>query len=188
MLVGEKVTRRERLVYALLARRISVIFQPKAWVHEAVSLTWLEQFQAETKALGDRLLGFDGHGAQITQAFRALLDEYDIDSIVTPAYCTDVVSPVDHNIGARLKEIMSSYYHAALAANRDNWCNPPSQGGLQAWERRVFLAVWLARAWQQMQADNPTMFRAAFVHTGFLLAADGSEKHLIDIGVYDYNY
>jgi hypothetical protein len=128
MLVGEKVTRRERLVYALLARRISVIFQPK------------------------------------------------------------VVSPVDHNIGARLKEIMSSYYHAALAANRDNWCNPPSQGGLQAWERRVFLAVWLARAWQQMQADNPTMFRAAFVHTGFLLAADGSEKHLIDIGVYDYNY
>ncbi len=122
-------------------------------------------------AFNHRLLGFDGHGAQMTQAFRTLLNEYDIDSMVTPPHCTDVVSPMDHNIGAMLKQLMSKLYHAALEANRDRWCNPPRQGGLEAWERRVYLAVWLARAWLQLQADHATMFRAAFVHMHWIFSS-----------------
>jgi len=52
----------ERAAYELLSSKIVIIFQPKAWADGAVCLSWLDHFEAETGALGERLLGMDQHG------------------------------------------------------------------------------------------------------------------------------
>ena len=170
LVLGERVTELEREAYTLLSSKIVVFFQPKAWADEAVSLCWLDHFQAETGALGERLLGMDQHGPQRTQTFLALIDTYDIEAVYTPTSCTDIVAPVDHHVRALLKKLIGDRYHAALEANKDEWCNPPSHGGLEAWERRVFIATWIVQAWDIMQLQHANVLRSAFVSTGFLLA------------------
>ena len=68
----------------------------------------------------------------MTQALFALMNTYDIEAVYTPTNCTDVVAPVDHHLGATLKGTIGKLYLAALEANKDQWCNPPGQGGLEA--------------------------------------------------------
>ena len=179
----------ERAAYELLSSKIVIIFQPKAWADGAVCLSWLDHFEAETGALGERLLGMDQHGAQMTRAFLALMNTNNIEAVYTPTNCTDVVAPIDHHVGAALKRIIGKLYHAALEANKDQWCNPPGQGGLEAWERRVFIASWIVQAWDIMQVEYVHLLRSAFVSTGFLLPIDGSENNLIKVpGVSDYDF
>ena len=50
-------------------------------------------------------------------------------------------------MGARLKKYISLFYHLDMEENRTSWCNPPGQGGLEAWERRVLMAKWTCAAW-----------------------------------------
>ena len=50
----------ELKVYAMLKPFICVYFQPKAWCDGFVALEWLDQFQADTAHLGERVLGMDG--------------------------------------------------------------------------------------------------------------------------------
>jgi hypothetical protein len=89
--------------------------------------------------------------------------------VYTPAECTDCVAPVDHHVGARLKKLMSDYYHIALETNYESWSNPPSQGGLEAWERRVCMATWLATAWKTLKHEADFL-KSSFTSTRFLLA------------------
>jgi hypothetical protein len=179
----------ELSAYAALVQQVSVIFQPKAWADEVVCIAWLDQFQNETSSLGDRLLGMDGHGSQMTSIFRDLMRQYLIHPVYTPPNCTDVVAPVDHHVGRKLKGLIEDFYHAAMAINRDAWCNPPGiHGGLEAWERRVLMTCWVARAWAIIQSDYQHLLRSAFITTGFLLAMDGSENNLVKIpGVANYD-
>jgi hypothetical protein len=177
---GEQVKAGERAMYGLLKPFICVYFQPKAWCDGHVARAWLEQFQQETGHLGERMLGMDGHLPQCTQACKDIMAAYDIIPAVSPPGCTDVVSPCDHHVGARIKNIMSHFYHADVREHRAAWCMPPGLGGLSAWQRRAKMALWLAAAWVVIRDDAPFL-RAAFVSTGFLIAQNGSENHLIKI-------
>ena len=146
--------------------------------------TWLDQFETETAHLGERLLGMDRHAPQKTPTFRAQMTT---DNIV-PVYTPWLYRPVDHHVGARLKQIMGLFYHLEVEAHRDSWCMPPGLGGLQAWQRRARMATWLAAAWTMVKDDAP-FFRSAFVSTGFLIALDGSENNMIKLnGVPDYDF
>ena len=91
-------------------------------------------------------------------------------------------------MGARVKTIMGWFYRFELEQNRDAWSRSPRHGGLQAWQRRVKMATWLAAAWDMISSDAPFL-RAAFVSTGFLIALDGTENNMIKIpGVPDYDF
>ena len=136
--------------------------------------------------LGERLLGMDNHGAQQTPRFKEGLTDYDIRPAYTPPNCTDCVSPCDHHVGIKMKNLISAFYKQEFEDNRDEWCDPVR--GLKTWERRVRMATWAAKAWEIVRQDDH-LLRQAFVSTGFLIAKDGSEKHLIKIpGVPDYDF
>ncbi len=94
----------------------------------------------------------------------------------------------DHHVGIRLKNMMQDFYRLEFERNQDAWRLPPSQGGLHAWERRVLLATWLAASWDSLRNEEDFL-RTAFVSTGFLVAKDGSENHLVKAGGVDnYDY
>jgi hypothetical protein len=183
---------------------LMVLFHHKSFIHQftfcvhvhleypsilgPVALSWLDQFERETKHLGERMLGMDQHGPQMMQAFRDKMQEFNIFPVYTPPECTDVVAPVDHHCGARIKTMMGWLYHLELEADRDRWTQPPGEGGLHAWERRVKMAKWLAVTWSMVK-DDSAFFRSAFVSTGFLIALDGSENSLIKVpGFPDYDF
>ena len=134
------------------------------------------------------MLGMDQHGPQMIREFQKKMADSRIFPVYTPAECTDAVAPVDHHVGARIKQIMGWLYNIELEQHRDRWSLPAARGGLHAWERRVKMATWLAVAWSVVRCDS-AFLRKAFISTGFLIAKNGSEDHLIKIpGVSDYDF
>ena len=79
---------------------------------------------------------------------------------------------------------MGTFYLAEMEQNAESW---QMAGELSASRRRVLLTVWLIRAWCIIQG-NASFLRQSFVTTGFLVATDGSEKHLVKVkGVENYD-
>jgi hypothetical protein len=76
-----------------------------------------------------------------------------------------------------MKTMIKEFYNEDLAEHKDQWCND----GLSASLRRTKMAMWAAGAWAIIR-EEADFLRAAFVSTGFLVAQDGSENHLIKIG------
>ena len=184
---GQGMSLDELRGYSRLAGLIVVYFQPKAWADGEIMHDWLDQFQRSTRTQGERLLGMDNHGAQVTQSFRNKMARMGIQPAFTPPDCTDVVAPVDHNVGAALKHVMGKLYHKALESNYDDW----TTNGLPAWKRRVLMAEWTAIAWHVVIKKKTNMLWKAFVSTGFCVAKDGSGNHLIKIVMpdgSDYNF
>ena len=147
-------------------------------------LHWLDQFVEDIASLGQEvLLGMDNHGAQQTQKFRTKLQASNVIPGYTPPDCTDVVSPCDHHVGARLKHLISIFYQHELDENRQAWC---LDDPLVAGDCRMKLATWVAGAWEVLKSEQDFL-RSAFVSTGFLIAQDGSENDLIKVpGVDNY--
>ena len=75
--------------------------------------------------------------------------------LYTPSGYTDCCSPVkvDYIVGETLKKKVSSYYEEDFK-NSSNWRLAPTQGGLQALERLVHMARWLAKAWRVVRQDS----------------------------------
>ena len=149
-------------------------------------LAWLDQFNEDTAAIGQELLlGMDNHGAKQTQAFRAKLQLSNKVAAYTPPDCTDHLSPCDHHVGERLKKMMSVFYKAELDTNRQAWC---CDDPLAAEDRRMKMATWLTGAWSVLRTET-AFIRSAFVSTGFLIAKNGSENHLIKVpGIDHYTF
>ena len=58
---------------------------------------------------------------------------------------------------------------------------------LSADDRRLLLAQWVSVAWESLCRDK-YLIRQSFVQTGFLVARDGSENHLIKMaGIENYD-
>ena len=183
---GLRLSQEELQFYAALDPRIRVYFQPKAWADSQICLAWLEDFAADTAELraeyGEVLLGMDNLSSQQSLPMRSRMAELGIIAAFTPPDCTDLVAPVDHNVGALLKHLMSIFYHETLAANQDDWMN----NSVSASERRMLMAGWLVDSWEILQ-KYPRVLKQAFVRTGFLLAQAGvhesEETHLIEVPV-----
>ena len=45
----------------------------------------------------------------------------------------------------------------------------------------MLIVQWLADAWEDLTTNHKKLIELAFVHTGFLLAKDGSEDHKMSI-------
>jgi hypothetical protein len=154
-------------------------FQPNAWASEKIIIDSLIAFRTATLDLGEVLLGMDGHTSQITPFCRAMMDHLGIRYAITTPNCTDIISPVDRHVGAALKAKIFARYNEALKANKNMWSLPAAQGGLSDPRKRMLLATWSSEAWREMCNENHHLIRQSFVETGFLLAKDGSENHLV---------
>lgn len=64
-----------------------------------------------------------------------------------------------------------------MEENHSEW----NQNGLPAWRLRVLMAEWTALAWHKVLKLKSEFLFKSFVSTGFCVAKDGSENHLIKI-------
>jgi hypothetical protein len=155
---------------------ITIRFNDKAWSDEVTAMEALVDFRKQTLHLGEVLLGMDGHKAQITPFLRAFMDHMGIRYAITTPNCTDLISPVDRHVGKVIKENIKVSYNNAHKTNKRLWVRPESEGGLSAARKRMLVATWTAKAWAEFKRDNQYCIERAFVETGFLLAADGSDR------------
>jgi len=82
-----------------------------------------------------------------------------------------------------MKEAMAVLYEHELERNLEQWEN----GELTAAERRIYIAHWVEPAWDVMKT-MPEFMRESLVSTGWLLAKDGSENHLVKLKKYLKEY
>jgi hypothetical protein len=165
---------------------IKVVWQPKAWVDTTIFRDIIDDFGESTFALreefGEVMLAMDRLGAQTCPENQQALDDLNVYQVLTPANCTDVTAPIDHHVGAGIKARMRVLY--------EHWVEGWERAGepkVSASERRLLLARWVSVAWESLQTNAESLIRQSFVETGFLLARDGSENHLIKMaGVEDY--
>ena len=105
----------------------------------------------------------------------------------TPSLLQDVVAPVDHHVGAHIKSVISKFFHEEMELHQKEW----EDQNLPAGQRRMLMAAWTVIAWEHTKHQT-NLLRQSFVSTGFLLAKDGSEDHLIKMSglpehhVYSY--
>ena len=82
---------------------------------------------------------------------------------------------------------MARSYRAAVEDNPDIWiasCAADVLDDVQstrAKARRMLMAQWLSEAWTDLTTNHPNMIDSAFIKTGFKVAKNGSEDHLIEI-------
>ena len=103
----------------------------------------------------------DQHGSQLVSEFLEGMTEKKIYGVYTPVNCTDVVAPIDHHVGARMKNIIKKLYVRDFAANLDQWSYH-----LSASQRRVYIANWVGEAWDELKTDAD-FFLSVFQSTGF---------------------
>ena len=58
------------------------------------------------------------------------MKEFNIIPVFTPANCTDYISPVDHHIGATIKQLVAAKYEDAFDKDEDAWLLA-EEGGLR---------------------------------------------------------
>jgi hypothetical protein len=162
---------------------VSVYWQANAWADEPTMndwlLDWIEELIADGRG-GEYLLGMDHHGAQQTLKFRKKMKALNTVPFYTPPHCTDCVSVVDHNIGGFIKSQLRKYFQRDFATNYDAWVYNTATA-LTASARRVWMAKWIAEACEALRQRADTLIIPAFVHCGWLLAADGSEDNKIQL-------
>ena len=73
-----------------------------------------------------------------------------------------------------MKSYMAIFFHEEMELHQSEW----EEKTLPASNRRMLMAWWTVLAWQKLKT-KVHLLRQAFVSTGFLLAADGSEDNLI---------
>ena len=167
---------------------LKVYWQKKAWADTPLMLEWLEMFNESTQHIhekyGFRILGTDQHGPRMTKLFTDRCAELGIVLVYGPASCTDVVAPVDHHVGVRLKEIIGRQYTSHLEANREKWTlNEDQEGHFSASDRRMLLTQWAEAAWEELKEKHTNLLLQAFRSTGYYpLKRDGSEDDAIKIG------
>ena len=159
---------------------ITVLWQQKAWADRRVMMDWLGTFNedigGDPATREEVMLGMDQHGSQMVDEFLEGMQESNIYGVYTPVNCTDVAAPIDHHVGARMKQKMKHLYVRDFAADMDAWCF-----GLSNAERRMKIAKWVSEAWAGLKEDGD-FFKSVFQSTGFCNAMDGSEDHLVKVG------
>ena len=169
---------------------IRVTFQACAWADGRFCEEEIFKVAADIRAAGvegEVMIGMDNHSAQRTPAMLALYTKLGLVPVFTSANCTDCISPVDHHIGRYIQQHMGRSYGNAIENNPEIWIasnvdeelEDPTCRGAKA--RRMLMATWLSEAWTDLTTNHSHMIDAAFIKTGFKVAKDGSEDHLIEI-------
>ena len=189
---GARLSQVERDCYANLPN-VTVRFQKKAWADEPVMMNWLVEFRQAlaTAGYGEVLLGMDNHGSQQTPWCRTFMDTFGIVPAFTPANCTDCVSPVDHHVAVTLKNkifALKSEYEDKRAEEDEHF---DWDECLCAADKRMLMAQWASKAWEDICLNHHHLLLAAFVKTGFLLAKDGSQNGQVELekgGLGNYTF
>ena len=169
-------------------RNVKVIFQKKAWCDKRVmrwwmNMCWKQNSDRERMLVLDNLIGIHTSNSTI----RSMTKDRTF-PVFPPPNCTDLVAPIDHHVGALLKQRMKKSYAAALMRNWDTWRTKKNNGSLCAKRRRMMMAEWLEEAWNELREDSD-FIRSSFESTRILIKRDGSHKIKMRGGDgYDYRH
>ena len=169
---------------------IRVAFQGSAWADEKFCRDEIFLVAKDLHAAGVRgevMIGMDNHRAQRTAEMEAIYRDLEMMPIYTAAGCTDCISPCDHHVGRFIQQHMGQSYQAAIEKDPHIWRADVAERDIEhahstsAMARRMLMAQWLSDAWTELITNHKGMLLSAFIRTGFLLALDGSEDHLMEI-------
>jgi hypothetical protein len=176
---------------ALYDADVTVLWQAKAWADSAVCVDWArgafanfvsnahEDLERDTLVLADNL------GAQTAGPFLAAMKEARATMKLGPKGATHVWQPCDHHLGREYGRLMGIYYDEWMASDFENIVD----GHVSAAERRILLTKWAGRAYRHLEAERgaaeqqwladpvnnePSRFYKAFLRTGCLVTADGT--------------
>ena len=179
---GERLSEEEEQFYAALPRdHMRIRWQPKAWADEEIMIDYMLDFRKDTIAQGEVLLGMDNHGSQRTMVVETLNELLEVIPAYTPANSTDCTSPVDHHVGAKIKDLINDMFEEEYAQHYIDWNKSPKAGGLSLSAKRMLMVKWTSLAWTTIKRDYHELLKMAFVRTGFLVAKDGSENDQIKL-------
>lgn len=189
---GRLPWKKEKELYEKLTN-IRVYFQKCAWADEEfckedLLAVGIDMCTAGYTCEEEVLVGMDRHSAQKTADMKESYRDLGMVPVYTPPGCTDTVSPVDHHIGRRIQNFMAARYQEELETNPHIWLASDGEdveiedtNSSSAMERRMLMAQWLSDAWSDLQTNGAKQLDAAFLQTGFLVALDGSQDHLIQL-------
>ena len=181
--------KKEKELYETLTN-IRVAFQPNAWADEQFCEEHILRVAEDVRAAGitgEIAIGMDNHSSQRTPNMLNLYSKLGFVPIFTPPECTDCTSPVDHHVGRFIQMHMKASYTAEVSVNPEIWIAAPNDqesedsNSISAESRRMLLARWLSDAWTEVCTNHQHLIKQAFIATGFLIAKDGSEDHLINL-------
>ena len=179
----------EKAVYDALPN-IRVAFQKNAWADEEFCQADILAVAADLEAAGIKgevCIGMDNHSSQRTPLMMDVYEKLRLVPLFTAANCTDCISPVDHHIGSYMQKHMGAGYRTEVLNNPAIWIATSEEQEIEdancksAMHRRMLMARWMSEAWDSLVTDHSDMIEKAFVSTGFLLAKDGSEDHLLKL-------
>ncbi|KAF3924499.1 hypothetical protein ABW20_dc0105467 [Dactylellina cionopaga] len=159
-------------------KRVSVVFQENAWVDEVVTKHWLvnlwkpaafDPINGFRNNKESRLLVFDAHRAQKTEAIRNLLHDLQTIAAIVPPGCTSLVQPLDVSINKPFKDYVAEASHRHFEENIDQWETEKFTAG----QRRVLMTTWVGEAWERMCKSTDTIKRS-FQKCGITVAIDGA--------------
>jgi hypothetical protein len=170
---------------------IRVHFQKNAWADNTFCHADIMEVSKCLQKSGldcEVLIGMDNHQSQRTPEMMATYLKLGMEIMFTPASCTDCTSPVDHHVGRFIQNKMAQMYAGEVLEHPEIWFQTDDDDqeledtqGSSAKARRMKMATWLSAAWEDLKTNHHRLLSQAFVATGFLVALDGSEDHLIDL-------
>ena len=160
-------------------------FEKCAWANGKYSRKWLRYFceTLRTNCPGEHLLLLDDLAAQKSPRFNAYAIANKVLPVPIPPGCTDLLQPVDHGVGAILKNIMNQFYQVELEVNYDAWRQYKTSNAMSACRRRIMMATWLSHAWGLLRTKRDILHKA-FSST-VLVKQDGTH-HLKMRGLESY--
>ena len=123
-------------------------------------MCWKQNSNRERMLVLDNLIGIHTSNSTI----RSMTKDRTF-PVFPPPNCTDLVAPINHHVGALLKQRMKKSNAAALMRNWDTWRTKENNGSLCAKRRRMMMAGWLEEAWNELREDSD-FIRSSFESTG----------------------
>lgn len=175
---------------------MNVVWQKKAWVDQESNLVWtdtfLKPYLEATHADEETLLFCDNLACQVMPEFRELLEEVRCIRFAGPKGATHLWQPVDQNIGA--------FYHRYMMDRYDDWMSSGAAlkyaagtagQTLSVEVRRELLMQWCGQCYDELERrrkaleeqgkEEESIFYRAFLNTGLLVTADGSDDDQIRV-------
>jgi hypothetical protein len=178
--------------------RVTVMFQEKAWMDGDTFIRWVEGPLSAHVALlppGKKIMILDNLRAQISDAGLEALRALGVERRLLPAGVTDIIQPIDQNVGVDVKRRMIEILNTRLAEDEEflgRWVGQAGAVPFTARDRRILLTKILGEAWEGFCKAKD--FRRLGLMTGCLMpkcGVDRAEHGLHDIsikGISDYAF
>ena len=105
------------------------------------------------------MLLLDDLAAQKSPRFNDYAISHHVLPVPIPPGCTDLVQPVDHGVGAILKNIMNVLYQVELEVNYAAWRSYKTSNAMSASRRRILMATWLSHAWGELRIRSDILYK-----------------------------